>query len=225
MSVPALATEPASLVAVDQQCAAIETWAEECGSVPELQDATHKLAAIDEYLLRTSSEGRGRVAAAMRRLEVRIGHLVGPPQTGRRTDLEPVERDRQVGWDLPKDRRSQFRQMAQHADVVEEEIARSTDDNPVTHRGVMRAVRAAKAGEAPPPKPKEQSDMDEYLKLFRTLKLMNAALDDIDVKAAIRGSRTHRLAKEAVKRTDRVVTKLIKFRDGVEGQMEKWQRL
>jgi hypothetical protein len=34
--------------------------------------------AIDEYLSRTSSESRTRLAAAMRRLEIRVGELRGP---------------------------------------------------------------------------------------------------------------------------------------------------
>jgi uncharacterized protein (DUF2252 family) len=41
--------------------------------VAELCDAGNRLAAIDEYLSRTSTEGRSRVAAAMRRLEASVG--------------------------------------------------------------------------------------------------------------------------------------------------------
>lgn len=72
--------EPTSLVAVTDQCMAIETWAAQCDSIPELKDWKNKLAAVDEYLARTSTEGRARVAATMRRLEVRIGELLGPPE-------------------------------------------------------------------------------------------------------------------------------------------------
>lgn len=82
MSALALVAEPSSLVVVHDQCAAVEAWAEQCDSVPELKDAANKLAAIDEYLLRTATEGRGRVAEANRRLEVRIGVLLGPPMPG-----------------------------------------------------------------------------------------------------------------------------------------------
>lgn len=45
-----VAAEPTSLVAVEDQCAAIEAWAEACTSIAELRDAGNKLSAIDKYL-------------------------------------------------------------------------------------------------------------------------------------------------------------------------------
>lgn len=84
-----VATEPTSLVAVEDQCLRVEMWAESATSIPELRDAGNKLAAISEYLELTSTEGRARVAAAQRRIEVRIGQLLGPTEPGQRHDLEP----------------------------------------------------------------------------------------------------------------------------------------
>lgn len=130
-----VAAAPMSLAAVDDQCSAIEAWAEQCESVPELRDATNKLAAIDEYLNRTSTEGRGRVAAAMRRLEVRIGKLLGPARVGR-----PAV-GTSVATDLSPDQRSEFRQMAENEDKVEQVIAASTDEEPASRRKVLDRIR------------------------------------------------------------------------------------
>jgi hypothetical protein len=128
--------EPTSLVQVDDQCAAVEAWAEQCDSVPELRDASNKLAAIDEYLTRTSTEGRARVAAAMRRLEVRIGSVLGPAQHGGDRSGEQVVHDQ-----LDPRQRHDFRRMAQNRDLVEDEIATSTDDQPASRRRVTDAIR------------------------------------------------------------------------------------
>jgi hypothetical protein len=137
MITPAVVThEPTSLAAVHDQCAAIEAWAEACQSVPELRDASNKLAAIDTYLERTSIEGRARTAAAMRRLEVRIGQLLGPAEKGRPSNGN-VPREEH----LPGNRRHDFRQMAEHEDVVEDVIADSTDEDPASRRKVTEAIR------------------------------------------------------------------------------------
>lgn len=138
--------EPTSLVAVHDQCAAVEAWAGRCESIAELRDASNKLAAIDEYLARTSSEGRARVAAAQRRLEVRVGELLGPTTPGARTDREPsiaIE-----GSSLTKDERHAFRAMAEHPDVVEDVIADSTDEQPASRRKVTRAIAEHKPAPA-----------------------------------------------------------------------------
>lgn len=131
-----MAAEPTSLVAVNDQCAAVEQWAEQCESIPELKDATNRLAAIDEYLSRTSTEGRGRVAAAMRRLEVRIGQLL-PSRQGIRLPAREQE--------VEETQRSRFRAMAEHPEVVEEVIAESTDKAPPSRRKVIDRIKDAKA--------------------------------------------------------------------------------
>lgn len=134
MSLTHVTHEPTSLVQVDSQCASIEQWAEQCDSVPELRDATNKLAAIDQYLARTSTEGRSRVAAAMRRLEVRIGDLLGPAENPAGKSIPHEE-------SIPANRRHEFRQMAAHPDVVEDEIDQSTDAAPASRRKVVDAIR------------------------------------------------------------------------------------
>lgn len=132
--------EPSSLVAVSDQCEAIERWAATETSVGALRDASNKLAAIDEYLTRTSTEGRARVAAAMRRLEVRIGELLGPTTPGERHDREPSA----ATEGLSRHQRHEFRRMAEAQDAVEDVIAKSTDDEPASRRKVMDAIKGAK---------------------------------------------------------------------------------
>lgn len=140
-----LASNPTSLVAVDDQCAAVEAWAEQCESIPELRDATNRLAAIDEYLTRTSTEGRGRVAAAMRRLEVRIGKLLGPAEHGGDRKSDQVRHDGLDPEDgLTRHQRTDFRQMAENEDEVEDVIAESTDEAPASRRKITDRIRAAK---------------------------------------------------------------------------------
>lgn len=129
--------EPSSLVAVDDQCSAVERWADQCQSIPELRDAGNKLAAIDEYLSRTSTEGRARVAAAQRRLEVRIGVLLGPASPNGK-GLGSFANDPS---ELTKDERHAFRKMAENEDVVEATIAESTDEQPASRRKVTEAIR------------------------------------------------------------------------------------
>jgi len=125
---------PLSPAAIEQRCASIETWAESCQSIPELRDAGAKLAAIDEYLARTSSDGRARLAATQRRLEVRIGVLLGPATVG--AHLLAGKGDGLT----PKERHA-FRLLASDPDAVEDAIATSTDDEPASRRSVLSAIR------------------------------------------------------------------------------------
>lgn len=137
-----IATEPSSIAVVFDQCSAIEAWAETCESVADLHAAAAKLSAVDAYLTRTSIEGRGLVARSMRRLEFRIGNLLGPaePVAGPGRGKPSTTTD-----GLSRDQRSDFRQMAEHPDVVEDVIAGSTDDAPASRRKVMAAISLASA--------------------------------------------------------------------------------
>ena len=134
-----VATEPTSLVAVEDQCARIEAWAETCDNVAELRDAMNKCSAISEYLRLTATEGTARVETAKRRLEVRVGVLLGPPaprsETGRgRTSDRNQEIDSATV--------SAFRAMAADTETVEEVIAASTDTAPPSRRKVMDAIKS-----------------------------------------------------------------------------------
>lgn len=142
---------PTSLVAVSRQCSDIEAWAAECESVPELREASNRLSAIDQYLERTSTEGRSRVAAALRRLEVRIGELLGPADVGgdRKSDRFTRGVTDSPGA-LTANQRSEFRKMADRPDVVEQVIEESDDDNPASRRKVMNELAERRAQKQTP---------------------------------------------------------------------------
>ena len=186
-----LASEPTSLVAVNDQCAAVEAWAEECQSIPELKDATNRLAAIDEYLSRTSTEGRGRVAAAMRRLEVRIGILLPPRQQGRQL----LQRAEEVG--LGQTDRSTFRHMAEHAEVVEEVIAESTDDAPPSRRSVLDRIKTAQTNNPAPADPPRNRPLAERAEQIRTLASRNLTSPQIADEVGISAEHVRSIAKRA----------------------------
>ena len=118
----------------------VERWAASCDSVAELREASNRLAAVDEYLNRTSIEGRGRLAVALRRLEVRIGEVLGKaPSAGRPSGGNLVH-----GQDLSDRQRHDFRNMAEHADLVEALTEQSTDASPLSRRQVLQAIADAK---------------------------------------------------------------------------------
>jgi hypothetical protein len=154
---------PANLTEVEDNCAAIEAWADTCTAVPELKDASNKLSAIDEYLGRTSIEGRARVAAAMRHLDVRIGELLGPAEHGGARTAGQVGRDQ-----LEPRERHDFRKMAAHPDVVEQVIEESSDASPPSRRKVLGAIEHS---------PRRRPLIDEMRRAVMTL---NAAALRVD---------------------------------------------
>lgn len=137
-----IATEPSTSIAVHDQCAQVEAWAEQCASIPELRDAGNKLAAIDQYLAKTSSEGRERVAATLRRLEVRIGKLLGPAVVGAHSSANE-------GAELTPNQRSEFRAMAEHEEVVEQVIAGSSNEALASRAKVTSAIKPKAARRGP----------------------------------------------------------------------------
>ena len=135
---PTIPTSP-SPAQVESTCEKVETWAQKCDDIPTIKETADKLAAIDEYLARTSTAGRARVAAAQRRLEVRIGQLL-PKRQGRRTDQLP-NHGKEVDDGLDGRQRAEFRAMADDADTVEEVINGSTDDEPASRRKVVNGIK------------------------------------------------------------------------------------
>ncbi len=136
-----VATEPTSLVAVEDQCARIEAWAETCANVAELRDAMNKCSAISEYLRLTATEGTARVETAKRRLEMRVGLLLGPTRQGQKSDDGPLHRDEEVAG-MHDSQASTFRAMAADPETVEEVIAASSDTEPPSRRKVMAAIKS-----------------------------------------------------------------------------------
>lgn len=188
-----VATEPASLVAVHDQCAAIEAWAETCDSVPELQDATNRLAAIDEYLSRTSTEGRSRVAAAMRRLETRIGALIPPMSRQEAGARRGPRHDEDLK--LTDEAKAHFRQMAEHPEVVEQVIAESTDDRPASRRSVTERIKDAKKAHPVNEKPRNMP-LAERSEHIRTLAHRNFTSPQIADEIGVSPGRVREIARD-----------------------------
>jgi hypothetical protein len=187
-----LASEPTSLVAVNDQCAAVEAWAEQCQSIPELQDATNRLAAIDEYLSRTSTEGRGRVAAAMRRLEVRIGELFGAPMTPSEAGAtKGTGRDQEL---VDSGTKAIFRRMAENPGVVEDVIAEATDEAPASRRKVTERIRDAVRNN-PPEDTRTKLPMAERADQIRRLAKRNLTSPQIADEIGIGVERVRDLAR------------------------------
>ncbi|MBS1836234.1 MAG: hypothetical protein JST64_00900 [Actinobacteria bacterium] len=119
MSTALALPEPQSLAQVSELCSAAVAWAEQQDSIPVIRECINRLAAINEYLSRTSRDGRAEVDTAMRRMEQRIGVLIGKA-TANGKGLE-------------------FRKLAEHPDIVDEVIAESTDAAPPSRRTLSTA--------------------------------------------------------------------------------------
>ena len=120
-------------VAIVDACNAIVEWAKHCEDVELVRDASRKMAAIAQYL--QGRDAAAAAAAATRRLEARVGELLGPAKVGR-----PAAAETSQACDIPKDDASRFRKMAAHPEVVEEIIAQSTDEEPASRAKVLRAI-------------------------------------------------------------------------------------
>lgn len=151
---PAIPEPTALIQSPDALCSAVERWADSSTSIDELNDAKARFAAIETYLGETSKVGRARVAATMRRLEVRIGQIIGEAKVGAHSSA--IE-----GADLTKDERHDFRAMADDPDTVEAVIAESTDEKPASRRKVTQAVKANKPNRARPPRNEPSQVTDE----------------------------------------------------------------
>lgn len=142
MTLPALPTPNSITPAeVDGYAEAVERFAADCDDIHEVREARNKWAAITEYIRRTSRDGVARAEAAERRLEQRIGALLGPPTPGR------TPGGMSEGSDISRDDRMEFRQMAEHADIVDAVIAASTDASPPTRNKIRTAIRDHKSSE------------------------------------------------------------------------------
>ena len=136
--------EPISLAHITSQCRSIEVWAEHCDVIAEINDARNKLSAIEQYVAATSKDGRALIAAAQRRLEVRIGQLLGPATVGAHSSASE-------GADLSANERSNVRKMADHPEIVEAVIDESDDETPASRRRTLDEINRAK--QAPPAEP------------------------------------------------------------------------
>jgi hypothetical protein len=130
--------EPTAVAAADVPalCDAVMTTVAELDDIGAIDEMRKRLSMIDTYLEMTTIEGRSVIAATLRRIEVRIGKLLGPATLGA-NQHSGFDRDRS----LSADQRSQFRKMAEYEDLVEEIIAESDDVSPASRRKTLDALR------------------------------------------------------------------------------------
>ena len=130
--------QPSQLVDVLNLCQSVEAQLPHVDDVAALKDAAAKMRAIDQYVALTSTEGRQAIAATVRRIEIRVGEVIGQAAIGRPSGETLVTTNVS---ELDARERHDFRQMAAHPDIVEAEIARGTDERPTSRRQVMLAIR------------------------------------------------------------------------------------
>ncbi len=116
-------------------------WAGSCEDVSELEDARAKVAAIETYLRKRDAQAAAALAAADRKLEARIGDLIGEPVVGSHSSADE-------GGTLTKDQRHQFRQIAQHQDVPEVAAAIDKGESRSSVLGKIKAHKQKKAEKA-----------------------------------------------------------------------------
>lgn len=152
-----------SLEVLLDACEAVVVWANICDHLAAVREVYARFAAVAQYLARRDAAREGN--AAMRLLEVRIGQLLPPPEPGKRTDLEPLLSEGEVR-PLHRTQASEFRRMAEHAEVVEALVAESTEREPASRHQVLKAIRKLEravrtadiAANEPPPIDAEPSE-------------------------------------------------------------------
>lgn len=133
-AIPEPATTP--VPALLDACEAVVAWADSCDDIGLVREVHDRMAAIAEYLAR---QDHARAAqTAMRRIEVRIGELLGP---GAGPGRPPGNSPHAANSGLPNNRASEFRKMAAHPEVVEEVIADSTEQAPPSRSKVLDAIK------------------------------------------------------------------------------------
>lgn len=94
----------------------IEAWAETIDDVDALEWARARVSAIETYLRRRGEDAAAEIARADRKLEARIGLLLGPAKVGSNQYTEPSLAS---DGSLSLNQRHQFRKIAEHADEPE----------------------------------------------------------------------------------------------------------
>lgn len=118
----------------------IEQWASTCDDFDALREARARVAAVESYLAKRHKDASREMARADRKLEARIGVLIGPATTGR--PKTSIVND----VSLTKDERHQFRQIAEYQDHPE--VAPLIEQGQ-SRRRVLRQIAEVKPVEAP----------------------------------------------------------------------------
>lgn len=124
-----------TVAALHRHCYEVGEWMAEIIDVARLDDVRHWLAAVETYLSAKQAEGPAQTTA--RRLEARIGELLGPADNRGPATLG---RDLRLShWE-----KYDFRLMAEHRDVWEDKL-------PLPRRRVLRLIRDEQADVRPIP--------------------------------------------------------------------------
>lgn len=132
--------------------AQVTAWAATADDVAAVRDASAKWSAITEYVRRSSRAGIADAEAVLRRLEMRVGVLLGPAK--RDHDRSPGSTS--VVTDIERQARHDFRTLAEHPEIVAQVIAESSDASPPSRRKCLAAIAAAHAAD-------EDEALDEAL--------------------------------------------------------------
>ena len=117
--------EHLTIIGARDVCASVVQWANECDDVKTVLEALEVFGVVAEYLRINDAAREGE--AAMRYLEMRIGELAGHAVIGRPSNDGKLPH---AVTNLHHARLHEFRQMAQHPDVVEQVIAESSQGPP-----------------------------------------------------------------------------------------------
>lgn len=112
----------AQITDVVAQVTAIREWCRAERDVEMAEEVRRRLAALERYV--KDKAARSQLAAEQRRTELLIGELLGPAEMGRPKEVTSA------GNNLHHSRRSEFRQLAEHALEVEGLIAEGVVSRP-----------------------------------------------------------------------------------------------
>jgi hypothetical protein len=112
----------------------VKTWLQKTTDVEVAQEAQRRLLALQKYV--RDQRRQDEVAAACRHCEVKIGELLGPTSQGERSDLNPGLS--LANESLTPNERSQFRALAENAEIVE----RCIDTGLTSRSGILSAIKA-----------------------------------------------------------------------------------
>lgn len=145
--------EPKELspVRLNELCTAAEAWASTTDSIAAIRDTVNKFDAIARYMQLTATDNLAEVEATKRRLEVRIGQLLGPAPTPHESGARKGSLTNEPSGELTPNQRHDFRQMAENPDIVDDIINQSDDHNPPSRRKVTDEIKRRKRAKAQPP--------------------------------------------------------------------------
>lgn len=134
---------PQEVTSPYELCDAIELALPLISDPAELAEAKAKLMAIETYMAQHTKQGRARLEAALRRIEMRMGEVLGDAERGGDRGNQHTGGKLSAGNlpELPKKERHELRLLAAHRDVAEQVIAKSDDRKPPSRRQVLDAIR------------------------------------------------------------------------------------